>query len=234
MNSLVVSEKEGIRVTSVELVDLINRFRKEEGNETEKRHSDLLASIKVETDALERVGIGQRNFSLTSYVDKQNKKRPCYSMNKAGALQLLNKESAVVRYKTAQHIEKLEKQVNKRGLPTTYKQALVELLAQVEENEKLNEKIEYQQPLVDLAENRIDKKGCFSITDATKSLGLKKGNITRWAKGEGYIHKVLAEVNKAGEGYFKVYSTDGKHNAIGITEAGLRLIKKYINEVRLS
>lgn len=234
MNSLVVSEKEGIRVTSVELVDLINRFRKEEGNETEKQHNHLMRDIRNEIEVLERAGIGQSNFGQSSYINSQGKMQPCYFMNKAGALQMLNKESAVVRYKTAQHIEKLEKQVNKRGLPTTYKQALVELLAQVEENEKLNEKIEYQQPLVDLAENRIDKKGCFSITDATKSLGLKKGNITRWAKGEGYIHKVLAEVNKAGEGYFKVYSTDGKHNAIGITEAGLRLIKKYINEVRLS
>lgn len=234
MNSLVVSEKEGIRVTSVELVDLINTFRKEEGNTVEKEHNDLMKSIRKEIELLECAGINQGNFSLVTYVDKKGETRPCYSMNKAGALQMLNKESAVVRYKTAQHIEKLEKQAKKPGLPTTYKQALVELLAQVEENEKLNEKIEYQQPLVDLAENRIDKKGCFSITDATKSLGLKKGNITRWAKGEGYIHKVLAEVNKAGEGYFKVYSTDGKHNAIGITEAGLRLIKKYINEVRLS
>ena len=103
-----------------------------------------------------------------------------------------------------------------------------------EEKLALENKIKEDAPLVALAENRIDKKGCFSITDVTKSLGLKKGKITRWAREEGYIHKVLAEVNKAGEGYFKVYSTDGKHNAIEITEDGLRLIKKYINEVKSS
>lgn len=102
---------------------------------------------------------------------------------------------------------------------------------QLSEKQKV---IEYQEPLVALAENRIDKKGCFSITDVTKSLGLKRGNITRWAKEEGYLHKTLTEVNKLGEEYFKVYSTDGKHNAIGITEAGLRLIKEHIEEVRLS
>lgn len=100
--------------------------------------------------------------------------------------------------------------------------------------DKKNAIIEYQNPMVELAEERISKKGCFSITDVTKSLGLKRGNITRWAKGEGYLHKSLTEVNKAGEEYFKVYSTDGKHNAIGITEAGLRLIKEHIEEVKLS
>ena len=100
--------------------------------------------------------------------------------------------------------------------------------------ESKNAIIEYQKPLVALAENRIDKKGCFSITDATKSLELKRGNITRWAKEEGYLHKTLTEVNQAGEKYFKVYSSDGKHNQIGITEDGLRLIKEHINEVKIS
>lgn len=100
--------------------------------------------------------------------------------------------------------------------------------------ERKNAVIEYQKPLVELAENRIDKKGCFSITDATKSLNLKRGNITRWAKEEGYLHKTIQEVNKAGEKYFKVYSSDGKHNQIGVTEEGLMLIKEHIREVSLS
>ncbi|MFR0781309.1 MAG: ORF6C domain-containing protein [Zhenhengia sp.] len=98
-----------MRITSLELVEMINTFRKEEGNETEKRHSDLMTSIKAEIDVLEKAGIGQRNFSLTSYIDNWNREKPCYSMNKTGALQMLNKESAVVRYKTVQYIDKLEK-----------------------------------------------------------------------------------------------------------------------------
>ena len=85
-----------------------------------------------------------------------------------------------------------------------------------------------------LAETRIEKKGCFSLTDATKSLQLKRGQITRWAKEEGYIHKTQIEVNKSGEQYFKVYSSDAKHNQIGITENGLILIKSKIDEIRRS
>lgn len=106
-----------LSITSVELVDIINQFRKEEGNETEKRHGDLMASIKNEREVLEKAGLlGERNFSLTSYRDSQGKERPCYSLTKAGVLQMLNKESAVVRYKTVCYIEKLEKENRNIGL----------------------------------------------------------------------------------------------------------------------
>lgn len=101
-----------------------------------------------------------------------------------------------------------------------------------EERRRLEAKVEEQKPMVQLAEVRIDKKGCFSITDVTKSEQLKRGQITRWAKDKGYLHKTQTEVNKAGEKYFKVYSSDGKHNQIGITEEGLKYIKQNIDEIR--
>lgn len=102
------SSNNEIRITSVELVEMINTFRKEQGNETEKQHKELLRDIRREIEVLEAAGIGQRNFAQSSYINKQNKEQPCYSLNKAGVLQMLNKESAVVRYKTVQYIEKLE------------------------------------------------------------------------------------------------------------------------------
>ena len=92
------------------------------------------------------------------------------------------------------------------------------------------ETIEVQKPLVQIAEERIDKKGCFSITDVNRSLGLKRGEITKWAKEKGYLHKRLPEVNNSGLKYFKIYSTDGVHNQIGITEDGVQLIKKALLE----
>ena len=63
----------------------------------------------------------------------------------------------------------------------------------------LQDTIERQKPMVGLAEMRIDKKGCYSLTDVTKSLYLKRGQITRWGKAQGYLHKKLSEVNKSGE-----------------------------------
>lgn len=95
----------------------------------------------------------------------------------------------------------------------------------------LQDTIEKQKPMVGLAEMRIDKKGCYSLTDVTKSLHLKRGQITNWAKSQGLIHKTLQEVNQKGEEYFKVYSTDGIHNQIGITESGLEYISQHIGEI---
>ena len=95
----------------------------------------------------------------------------------------------------------------------------------------LQETIEKQKPMVGLAEMRIDKKGCYSLTDVTKSLHFKRGQITRWAKSQGFIHKTLTEVNNKGEDFFKVYSTDGVHNQIGITESGLNYINQHASEI---
>lgn len=96
----------------------------------------------------------------------------------------------------------------------------------------LQKTIEYQKPIVSLAELRIDKRGCYSITDVTKTFGLKRGQITRWAKQKGLLHKTQNEVNKRGEKFFKVYSTDGIHNQIGITDDGLQYINNHIKEVK--
>jgi phage antirepressor YoqD-like protein len=96
----------------------------------------------------------------------------------------------------------------------------------------LIETIEKQKPMAALAELRIDKKGCYSITDVTKALELKKGQITRWAKARNYIHKKLQEVNNAGDKFFKVYSMDGVHNCIGIKDDGLQEINNKLEEVK--
>ena len=70
----------------------------------------LFKALSVDSETLEKANIAQRNFSLGSYRDLNNQERPCYSMNKAGVLQMLAKESATVRFRITQYIEKLEKE----------------------------------------------------------------------------------------------------------------------------
>jgi prophage antirepressor-like protein len=105
-------------------------------------------------------------------------------------------------------------------------------IEEAEARKALESKIKEDEPKVALADKRLDKKGCLSITDATQSLNLKKGYITKWAKAKGFLHQCLTEVNKAGEKFFKVYSSDGIYNQIGITEDGLKLINDNIDEIR--
>ena len=100
MTSLAIAQIETVTMTSLEVVELINNFRKEEGNETLKRHDVLLRDIRSELKTLEQAGISSaHNFVEAEYIDEQGKTRPCYKMNKAGIMQMLNKESALVRYK---------------------------------------------------------------------------------------------------------------------------------------
>lgn len=72
------------------------------------------------------------------------------------------------------------------------------------------------------------------MTDVTKTMGLKRGQITVWAKTNGYIHKSICEVNNKGEEYFKVVCTDGEHKNIAITEEGLGFIDKNIEDIKKS
>lgn len=65
---------------------------------------------------LENVGIStKRNFSLSSYT-KDNRSYKMYILNRDGILQMLNKESAIVRYKTIQYINALEDRLTAKTL----------------------------------------------------------------------------------------------------------------------
>lgn len=106
-----------VRMTSKELCELINEFRKLEGNDTLKRHDNLLRDIDNEVKALENVGISTfLNFEEITYSDGTRNYR-CYTITKAGAMQILTKESAVVRFKVMEYINQLEQELMAHALP---------------------------------------------------------------------------------------------------------------------
>lgn len=117
-NNLVVFDNQ-LTITSKQLCDIINMFREEEGNSTPKEHKNLMRDIRAELEVLANAGIDNGcNFELVEYTDSKGEKRPCYNITKAGAMSLLNKESAVVRYKTQLYIDTLEKQLMAQLLPS--------------------------------------------------------------------------------------------------------------------
>lgn len=106
------------------------------------------------------------------------------------------------------------------------------------EKQLLADKLEEQQPKVELANERLAMNGCISITDANKTFGLGQGKLMQWARNKGFIdkRKYIKEVNQAGRKYFKVYQT-GEYRNIGITDEGMKLIKENkeeINSVKLT
>ena len=142
MNEMMMMNKE-VRMTSVEVTEMINEFREMESlNKEEKRsmlqHKHLVEKIKKELEVLELLDVkDQPNFRLVEYVDKKGELRPCYSLNRDGIIQISMSESVLVRYKMIEYINKLEEELQKYKLPQTYKEALIALVASVEKQEKL-------------------------------------------------------------------------------------------------
>ena len=61
-------------MTSLELLEQINLFRKEEGNKKELRHFDLLNIIRNEFEE----EITDRKISVSEYKDKTGRKLPMF------------------------------------------------------------------------------------------------------------------------------------------------------------
>lgn len=121
---MVVLENGELKIKSTELVDIINDFRKVESETTgrtyiELAHYDFYKKIKREVAILKSLCLGgDGNISESTYINSQNKVQPCFELNRDGMLQMLNSESALVRYKTIEYINKLEEQVKGQALNT--------------------------------------------------------------------------------------------------------------------
>ena len=113
-----VKGAEEIEMLSPQVVDMINGFRAEEGNKKVLQHKSFMTSIRKEIEALKNAGveIDEQNILLISYTDSMNREKPCYKMSKSWILQMCNKESALVRFKTQQYIEALENRLKQQQI----------------------------------------------------------------------------------------------------------------------
>ena len=100
-------------------------------------------------------------FIKSSYKSEQNKDMPCYLVSKLGCDFLANKftgEKGILF--TARYVKKfdeMEQKINNQyKLPTTYKEALIQLLEKVEENEKLIEENQHKQEVINGLTDDVD------------------------------------------------------------------------------
>lgn len=164
MNQLTETD---VKMTSQDIAEL-----------TGKEHKNVMRDIRKEIEELGEE-IGQLIFEPTSYTDKSNREKPCYTFGKEGAMQLALKYDAKTRYKVIKRIEELENNRNNYKLPGNYKEALIQLVEQVEENEKLvlenqqqKQQIGELKPKADYTDRILQNKGLVTISQIAKDYGM--------------------------------------------------------------
>lgn len=99
-------------ITSLELVEQINYFRKQEGKLIELQHYDLLKIIRDEFSEEIHNGKISCMFYEAKIGNGARRKQPMFILNLSQAKQVLVRESKFVRRAVINYIEKLEQQLS--------------------------------------------------------------------------------------------------------------------------
>lgn len=124
MQTNLININPDLTMSSLEIVKVINAIRESEGANTELMHSDFLKKVPF---VLGEIVAG--NFSCY-YVASNGKQNPCYNFPKREAMLMLMSYSYTAQAAVYDAYVKLENQQPK--LPTTYKEALLALIAKEE------------------------------------------------------------------------------------------------------
>lgn len=102
---------------------------------TGKLHKDVMRAIRKMEFAWEK--INGRKFALVEYKDEKGERRPMYQLNKTECLYIATKFNDEARAKLVLRWKELEEKNNKPQLPSTYLDALRQLVASEEQKQQL-------------------------------------------------------------------------------------------------
>ncbi|EGT3641238.1 TPA: phage antirepressor KilAC domain-containing protein [Clostridioides difficile] len=201
-NLTIIKQNNQFLVESREVAELI-----------EKKHDNLLRDIRGYKKILEdSSNLRSQDFFIEStYINTQNKIQPCYLLTKKGCDMVANKmtgEKGIIF--TAIYVtkfEEMEQELKEKQpkLPTTYKEALQQLLIEVEEKEQLqlenqekDKVIQLQQPKVLFADSVASSDNSILVGELAKLLrqnGIDTGQnrLFAWLRDNGYLIKRKGE-----------------------------------------
>ncbi|MGG0648532.1 Rha family transcriptional regulator [Bacillus mycoides] len=234
-NNLQVSQK-GKHIDSLEVAEM-----------TGKRHDNLLRDI----DGYLNVFLTNSNmraleyFEKATYFDLKGEPRRKYLLTRKGCELVANKmtgEKGI--FFTVAYIDRfheMEKAVQQPALPTTYKEALLQLVEQVEANEQMQAQLIEQAPAVEYHDKVLSIDGFLPVTDIAKQLGyrspqeitaelIKKKVLYRSRRGS-LLHTSKYTYLKE-EGYIQYKnSRDGKLQLL-ISESGKKEFARLLDIVQ--
>lgn len=172
VSSLDVAEKFGKRHDSIlrDIDNLISDSTKVWSEMLGMKHYKVLEKLEGTKDGKTKGIIDILNdnhlvvvdyFIKSSYVDAKGEERPCYLVTKLGCDFLANiftsEKGVLFTAKYVKRFDEMEQELkNPYKLSTTYKEALVQLLEKVEENEKLIEENNHKQEVINGFTDDVD------------------------------------------------------------------------------
>lgn len=160
-----------------------------------KEHQHILRDIRELIDGVSKIG-DTPMFEETTYIHPQNKQQyPMFLMNRDGftLLAMGFTGDKALRFKMAyinafNEMEKALKTMQPK-LPQTYKEALKELLIQVEENERLQLENKDMKPKAEYFDEIVDRGGLTNFRDTAKLLGVSEKAFIFFLIDKKYIYR---------------------------------------------
>ena len=208
MELIKIENKNGT-INSLELLEQINFFRKQEDNRAELQHRDLLKIIRDEFEE----EIDEGKISPIFYKDSMNREQPMFELTLSQSKQVLVRESKYVRKAVIKKLEELEQNVVLK-VPTSFREALLLAAEQQEKIEvlEIENKIKEQQiaeykPRIEYLDTILKSQDTMTVTQIAADYGISAKRLNQILHEEKIQRKVggqwLLYTNHMNNGYTK-------------------------------
>lgn len=157
MSELKINETQKQTITTLEIAEMMETshktiLRKIDGSKDRAGYAEILTKHQM---------VLSDYFIPSTYKDNSGKENKCYLVTKLGCDFLANKftgeKGILFTAKYVKRFDEMEQTIqNQYKLPTTYKEALLQLVEQVEENEKLLADNNHKQEVINGLTDDID------------------------------------------------------------------------------
>lgn len=169
-------------MSSVQLVEIINEYRKVEGNNTVLRHIDFMVKIEKELDI-------DCEIFRSEYKASNNQLYKCYNLPKDECILMLMSESRIVRKGVLNRLNELENK-NQYQIPKTFSEALKLAGEQAEVIEKQVLLIAEQAPKVLAYDKVIDNKTTYTLASLADISGIGRTTVANKLREFGWMKAI--------------------------------------------
>ena len=178
-----------VTMTSLEIVDFINKHRKFDANPVQLRHADFMAKVPKVLD----FELSEKFRSV--YKDGTGRTLPCCHFQKREACLMAMSYSYDLQAEIYDRMTAMEQMVLQPKLPSNFKEALQFLIEAEEQKEQLALQVVQQQQVIEVIQPKADvydiianRDNTYTIRDTAKLLKMRPKDLTDWLLANGWIY----------------------------------------------